>query len=145
MSKVKKKTTTTKRNDNSEPLSVKTETDEAFVQGVLTEEKSLEETNEVEICDAWKKILGITLNPDHVRDHLVKLKQYERKTRGKGTGKENTPETTEEVDEEDPKALPYLDATGELRIPFNCPKKYRWWQGGQTISETLAELTKKQK
>ncbi|MCP4665924.1 MAG: hypothetical protein GY849_06125 [Deltaproteobacteria bacterium] len=29
---------------------------------------------------------------------------------------------------------------GELRIPHNAPHKYRWWAGGQSIKETLAEL-----
>lgn len=36
--------------------------------------------------------------------------------------------------------LPHIDSKGSLRIPFNCPKKYRWWDGGQSIAETLAEL-----
>jgi len=29
---------------------------------------------------------------------------------------------------------------GKLHIPWNAPKKYRWWQGGQTIMATLEEL-----
>ncbi len=29
---------------------------------------------------------------------------------------------------------------GELRIPHNAPLKYRWWDGGQSIKETLDEL-----
>jgi hypothetical protein len=36
---------------------------------------------------------------------------------------------------------PYLGKNGELVIPLDCPDKYKWWQGGQTIAETLAELT----
>jgi hypothetical protein len=40
----------------------------------------------------------------------------------------------------DPTALPYLDKNGELVIPHNCPFKYRWWQGGQSVKETLREL-----
>jgi hypothetical protein len=29
---------------------------------------------------------------------------------------------------------------GELRIPFGCVPKYKWWAGGQSIFETLLEL-----
>ncbi len=29
---------------------------------------------------------------------------------------------------------------GELNIPHNAPLKYRWWDGGQSIRETLVEL-----
>ncbi len=36
--------------------------------------------------------------------------------------------------------LPYISDRGELIIPFNCPEKYRWWQGGQSIEKTRAEL-----
>ena len=28
----------------------------------------------------------------------------------------------------------------ELRIPLGCHPTYKWWNGGQTIYETLAEL-----
>lgn len=37
-------------------------------------------------------------------------------------------------------ALPYLDEQNSLIIPFNAPEKYRWWQGGQSIEESLKEL-----
>ena len=39
-----------------------------------------------------------------------------------------------------PAALPYLDQRGRLVIPFDCPPKYRYWAGGQTIQKTLREL-----
>ncbi len=29
---------------------------------------------------------------------------------------------------------------GELRIPLDCHPTYKWWNGGQTIYETLAEF-----
>ncbi len=29
---------------------------------------------------------------------------------------------------------------GRLHIPFDAPARYRWWQGGQSIYETLIEL-----
>lgn len=45
--------------------------------------------------------------------------------------------------DEDPNALPYMDDCGELIIPTDCPKKYRWWQGGQSVELTITELRKK--
>jgi hypothetical protein len=36
--------------------------------------------------------------------------------------------------------IPYFDKNGGLIIPHNCPAKYRWWQGGQSLAETVAEL-----
>ena len=39
-----------------------------------------------------------------------------------------------------PAALPYLDQRGRLVIPFDCPPKYRYWAGGQTVQETLRGL-----
>jgi hypothetical protein len=41
--------------------------------------------------------------------------------------------------------MPYFDRNGDFVIPYNCPPRYRWWQGGQTIAETRAELTKHHK
>ena len=35
---------------------------------------------------------------------------------------------------------PYINARGELIIPFDSEAKYRWWAGGQSITKTLAEL-----
>ena len=35
---------------------------------------------------------------------------------------------------------PYLTDSGELIIPTDVPEKYKWWAGGQSIKETLAEL-----
>jgi len=40
----------------------------------------------------------------------------------------------------DPKALPYLDAQGELVLPTNAPKRFRWWQGGQSVEQTIHGL-----
>ncbi len=36
--------------------------------------------------------------------------------------------------------FPSIDEKGFLRIPPNTPKKYRWWDGGQSVVETLKEL-----
>ena len=47
--------------------------------------------------------------------------------------------------DEDPNTLRYLDARGNLIIPTDCPKKYRWWQGGQSVESTTAELSTKKK
>ena len=35
---------------------------------------------------------------------------------------------------------PYLTEGNELIIPLFTPKRYRWWQGGQSVWATLAEL-----
>jgi len=39
-----------------------------------------------------------------------------------------------------PAALPYLDQRGRLVIPFDCPPKYRYLAGGQTVQDTLRGL-----
>jgi hypothetical protein len=35
---------------------------------------------------------------------------------------------------------PFLDSEGDPVIPFNSDPKYHWWNGGQTVSETIREL-----
>lgn len=35
---------------------------------------------------------------------------------------------------------PYLNPLGNLRIPFDAPARYRWWQGGQSPAATAREL-----
>jgi hypothetical protein len=35
---------------------------------------------------------------------------------------------------------PYLTDEGELRIPCAAAPRYRWWDRGQSIAETLQEL-----
>lgn len=35
--------------------------------------------------------------------------------------------------------VPYLKGE-QLVIPFKAPLKYRWWQGGQSLAKTLAEM-----
>ena len=36
--------------------------------------------------------------------------------------------------------MPFLKDGCELVIPLNAPDRYRWWQGGQSIFDTLLEL-----
>jgi hypothetical protein len=36
--------------------------------------------------------------------------------------------------------LPYFNQSGDLMIPLDTPPRYRWWQGGQDIDVTLAEV-----
>jgi hypothetical protein len=36
--------------------------------------------------------------------------------------------------------LPFLTAGGDLSIPFDSPKRYHWWRGGQSVAATLAEV-----
>lgn len=35
---------------------------------------------------------------------------------------------------------PYVTDFGVLVIPFNSPKKYHYWNGGQSVCDTLKEL-----
>jgi hypothetical protein len=35
---------------------------------------------------------------------------------------------------------PHISARGELIIPCNSDRRYHWWDGGQSIRETLREL-----
>lgn len=39
--------------------------------------------------------------------------------------------------------MPYLTERGDLVIPFDSPSRYHWWNSGQSIAETLAELEEK--
>jgi hypothetical protein len=39
-----------------------------------------------------------------------------------------------------PKDSPYIDPTGTMIIPFNADPKYHYWNGGQSLIETLMEL-----
>lgn len=36
---------------------------------------------------------------------------------------------------------PYLHRCGDLVIPFNSPKRYHWWAGGQSVGETIHEIS----
>ncbi len=36
--------------------------------------------------------------------------------------------------------VPYLTENGELVISSKAPSKYKWWDGGQSVKETLEEL-----
>lgn len=38
--------------------------------------------------------------------------------------------------------LPHISKNGDLIIPFNSPKKFKWWQGGMSSFETRKYLTK---
>jgi hypothetical protein len=40
-----------------------------------------------------------------------------------------------------PRPLPYLDESGDLVIPFNSDPHYHWWAGGQSVEETMREIT----
>ncbi len=39
-----------------------------------------------------------------------------------------------------PKDSPYIDHTGSIIIPFNADSKYHYWNGGQSLLETLTDL-----
>lgn len=38
------------------------------------------------------------------------------------------------------KPMPYITEFGCLIIPYNSPKRYHWWNGGQSVLNTLLEL-----
>jgi hypothetical protein len=35
---------------------------------------------------------------------------------------------------------PFLTPGGDLSIPFDSDPKYHWWNGGQSVKQTLAEV-----
>jgi hypothetical protein len=47
--------------------------------------------------------------------------------------------------EERKERLPYLTQSGDLVIPFDSPERYHWWKSGQSVKETLAELSERAK
>lgn len=38
------------------------------------------------------------------------------------------------------KPIPYIAEFGCLIIPYNSPKRYHWWNRGQSVLNTLLEL-----
>lgn len=36
---------------------------------------------------------------------------------------------------------PYLEPDGGLVIPFGSDPRYHWWAGGQSVAETMKEIT----
>ena len=49
-------------------------------------------------------------------------------------------ETLAELGEESKPPKPYVSRGGDLVIPFNAARMYHWWNGGQSILDTLQEL-----
>lgn len=35
---------------------------------------------------------------------------------------------------------PFIDSDGGLVIPFGSDSRYHWWDGGQSVEETLKEI-----
>lgn len=47
------------------------------------------------------------------------------------------------IEEKSNEVMPYVCTTTagyELRIPSDCDPKYKYWDGGQSVATTLAEL-----
>jgi len=38
------------------------------------------------------------------------------------------------------KSTPYIDNSGAIVIPFHADQKYHYWNGGQSMADTLMEL-----
>jgi hypothetical protein len=36
--------------------------------------------------------------------------------------------------------MPYINPKGTLVIPLDCPERYHWWKGGQSVTDTMVEL-----
>lgn len=82
-------------------------------------------TKSIENPESTIGTLGTTLNPYTYENKLHK------KLIGFGQGVPSVPSS---------ERMPYLLPSGNVIIPFDCPPKYRWWAGGQSRSETQAEL-----
>jgi hypothetical protein len=59
--------------------------------------------------------------------------------RTKGVG-EIGPELASTVAPAGKPTRPYFTSDGTLRIPFDSDPKYHWWNGGQSVKKTIAEL-----
>jgi hypothetical protein len=35
---------------------------------------------------------------------------------------------------------PHFHQCGDLVIPFNSPRRYHWWTGGQSVEDTIKEM-----
>jgi len=46
----------------------------------------------------------------------------------------------ESIDPDSDTVSPPFIRNGELNIPYNASLKYRWWDGGQSVRDTLVEL-----
>lgn len=66
--------------------------------------------------------------------HVSTLKEFSEGVPGvpKTEGMNQTPEVVER--------LPYFAPDGTLVIPFDSPRRFHWWKGGQSVSETRKEL-----
>ncbi|MEW6489813.1 MAG: hypothetical protein AB1578_18130 [Thermodesulfobacteriota bacterium] len=41
---------------------------------------------------------------------------------------------------DEPRPRPYLDAHGDLRVPFDAAPALQWWRGGKSVLDTLDDL-----
>ena len=56
---------------------------------------------------------------------------------------EPTPVPIQAASEDTPKSHePFITKGGALTIPFESDPRYHWWNGGQSLAETMAELTR---
>src|ERR1041385_5198616 len=57
-----------------------------------------------------------------------------------------TPELLQDVAAHKPEIMariqgkPFIDSDDNLHVPHDADPRYRWWQGGQSVAETLREL-----
>jgi len=71
----------------------------------------------------------------------AEIEQFERQGLSSKNKTENKEARNNFADtKENKNQFPYLSKNNDLIIPHNTELKYRWWQGGQSIFETLLEL-----
>jgi hypothetical protein len=109
--------------------------------------------NPEELAALQKKILDALVAFGSTRERAEELtanlptvgERLDTHTHGRDVEDQNAAVASMPTQLENEFNVPYLDKNGDRVIPSDCPKKYRWWQGGQTIAETRAELTKHHK
>ncbi|MBI5386775.1 MAG: hypothetical protein HZA90_19055 [Verrucomicrobia bacterium] len=71
------------------------------------------------------------------KEGVYKLKECGGGVRSvrEGEGAVEPPEATGKK-----RRLPFLTPGGTLVIPFDSPARFHWWNGGQSVKETLAEV-----
>jgi hypothetical protein len=104
-------------------------------------EKLREAADPDKIVAIWKTHTGVTLNRDNVASQLRDQRMVLPEPQNRAPEKSDvaalaTPPTNNTT-------TPYLDEQGNLVIPYDCPDNYKFWLGGQSISETVAELKEK--
>jgi hypothetical protein len=111
---------------------------EALSEWVNRKPRTIHYMNPTELANLYQDIISSLLLQGVLRKRAEELVA----TLAMRVENKLTAETTAFVDDlvVDQSALPYLGTNGDLVIPHNCPRKYHWWDGGQSITETRIEI-----